>query len=140
MDNLTAPFVVRRMAGAIGAEIGGVKLRPDLPAAVIADLRSLWLEHLVLFFRNQELTPQELAAVARRFGEVVHYPFLKGLHEAPEVIQVAKLAASICFMPSDSRTNHSGTAVGADNFYRGRQGWTVTAIFFRGQAGNGCSA
>jgi len=90
MDNVTAPFVVRRMAGAIGAEIGGVKLRPDLPDAVIAELRRLWLEHLVLFFRNQELTPQELAAVARRFGEVVHYPFLKGLDEAPEVIQVAK--------------------------------------------------
>ena len=74
MDNVTASFVVRRMAGAIGAEIGGVKLRPDLPDAVIAELRRLWLEHLVLFFRNQELTPPELAAVARRFGEVLHYP------------------------------------------------------------------
>jgi taurine dioxygenase len=91
VDNVTAPFVVRRMAGVIGAEIGGVKLRPDLPDAVIAELRRLWLKHLVLFFRNQELAPQDLAAVARRFGEVVHYPFLKGLDEAPEVIQVAKL-------------------------------------------------
>jgi taurine dioxygenase len=91
MNNVTVPFVVRRMAGAIGAEIGGVKLRPDLPDAIIAELRRLWLEHLVLFFRNQELTPRELAAVARRFGEVVHYPFLKGLDEAPEVIRVAKL-------------------------------------------------
>jgi taurine dioxygenase len=91
MDDLTAPLAARRMAGAIGAEIGGVKLRPDLPDAVIAELRRLWLEHLVLFFRDQELTPQELAAVARRFGGVVHYPFLKGLDEAPEVIRVAKL-------------------------------------------------
>jgi taurine dioxygenase len=91
MDDLTAPLVARRMAGAIGAEIGGIKLRPDLPDAVIAELRRLWLEHLVLFFRDQELTPQELAAVARRFGGVVHYPFLKGLDEAPEVIRVAKL-------------------------------------------------
>ena len=74
MDNATSPLVVRRMAGAIGAEIGGVKLRPDLPDAVIAELRRLWLEYLVLFFCNQELTPKELAAVARRFGEVVHYP------------------------------------------------------------------
>jgi taurine dioxygenase len=91
MDNVTEPLVVRRIAGAIGAEIGGIKLRPDLPHAVIAELRRLWLEHLVLFFRNQELTPQELAAVARRFGEVMQYPFLKGLDEAPEVIRVAKL-------------------------------------------------
>jgi taurine dioxygenase len=91
MDSVTPPFVVRRIAGAIGAEICGVKLRPDLPDGDIAELRRLWLEHLVLFFHNQELTPQELAAVARRFGEVVYYPFLKGLDEAPEVIQVAKL-------------------------------------------------
>jgi taurine dioxygenase len=91
MDNVTTPFVVRRIAGAIGAEVRGVRLRPDLPDGVIAELRRLWLEHLVLFFHDQELTPQELAAVARRFGEVVYYPFLKGLDEAPEVIQVAKL-------------------------------------------------
>lgn len=55
MDNVTTPFVVRRIAGAIGAEVRGVKLRPDLPDGVIAELRRLWLEHLVLFFRNQEL-------------------------------------------------------------------------------------
>jgi taurine dioxygenase len=91
MDNVTTPFVVRRIAGAIGAEVRGVRLRPDLPDGVIAELRRLWLEHLVLFFHDQKLTPQELAAVARRFGEVVYYPFLKGLDEAPEVIQVAKL-------------------------------------------------
>jgi taurine dioxygenase len=64
MDNVTALFVARRMAGTIGADIGGIKLRPDLPDAVIAELRRLWLEHLVLFFRKQELTPQGLAAVA----------------------------------------------------------------------------
>jgi taurine dioxygenase len=95
LDNPTAPFQMRRMAGSIGAEIGGVKLRPDLPEAVIADLRHLWLDHLVLFFRDQKLTPQELAAVARRFGKLVHYPFLKGLDEAPEVIEVAKLEHEI---------------------------------------------
>src|SRR5258708_24934412 len=107
MDNVAALFVVRLMAGAIGAEIGGVKLHPDLPGAVIAALRRLWLEHLVLFFRNQELTPRELAAVARRFGEVVHYPFLKGLDEAPEAIREANLEhATVNFR----RISHTDTA------------------------------
>jgi taurine dioxygenase len=91
MDVSAPRIVARRIAGAIGAEIEGIRLRPDLPDAAIAELRHLWLEHLVLFFRDQELTAPELAAVARRFGEVVHYPFLKGLAEAPEVIPVAKL-------------------------------------------------
>ena len=88
---MTAAFDVRRLAGAVGAEIRGVTLRPDLRDDAIAALRRLWLEHHVLFFRDQDLTPQALAAVARRFGEVVHYPFVKGLDDAPEVIRVAKL-------------------------------------------------
>jgi taurine dioxygenase len=91
MEGRNSPIVARRMSGAIGAEIEGIRLRADLPDAVIAELRRLWLEHLVLFFRGQDLPPKELAAVARRFGEVVHYPFLTGLEEAPEVIPVAKL-------------------------------------------------
>ena len=68
MDNVTAPFVVRRIAGAIVAEIRGVKLRPDLPDGVIAELRRLWLEHLVLFFHDQELTPEQHIALGRHFG------------------------------------------------------------------------
>jgi len=35
MDNVTAPFVVRRIAGAIGAEIRGAKLSPDLPMGLL---------------------------------------------------------------------------------------------------------
>jgi taurine dioxygenase len=91
MDGSTAPLAVRRAAGALGAEVRGIQLSPDLPEATIAHLRRLWLEHSVLFFRDQDLPPIAFAAFARRFGEVVHYPFLKGLPEAPEVIPVAKL-------------------------------------------------
>ncbi|HYI84636.1 MAG TPA: TauD/TfdA family dioxygenase [Acetobacteraceae bacterium] len=91
MDGSTAPLAVRRAAGALGAEVRGIQLSPDLPEATIAHLRRLWLEHSVLFFRDQDLPPTAFAAFARRFGEVVHYPFLKGLPEAPEVIPVAKL-------------------------------------------------
>jgi taurine dioxygenase len=91
MDGQNVSRSARRLAGAIGAEVAGIMLRPDLPDSVVAELRSLWLEHQVLFFRNQELGPADFAGVARRFGQVVHYPFLKGLPESPEVIPVAKL-------------------------------------------------
>jgi taurine dioxygenase len=92
MDGSRRPLTVKRLAGAIGAEIGGITLSPDLPEAVIAQLRSLWLEHGVVFFRDQQhLDAPALAAFARRFGEVVEYPFVKGLPEAPEVIPIVKL-------------------------------------------------
>ena len=91
MQGSNHAIAVRRVAGAIGAEIDGVTLHPDLPDGVVAEIRRIWLEHSVVFFRGQDLSPTAFAATARRFGEVVHYPFLKGLPEAPEVIPVAKL-------------------------------------------------
>lgn len=91
MQGSNHAIAVRRVAGAIGAEIDGVTLHPDLPEGVVAEIRRIWLEHSVVFFRGQDLSPTAFAATARRFGEVVHYPFLKGLPEAPEVIPVAKL-------------------------------------------------
>jgi taurine dioxygenase len=85
-------LTVHRLAGAIGAEVDGVELAAQLSDTLVAELRSLWLEHGVLFFRDQQAqTPRGLAALARRFGELVDYPFLPGLPEAPEVIVVAKL-------------------------------------------------
>ncbi len=87
-----AAITVRRQAGAIGAEIDGVRLSPDMPAEDIARLRAIWLEHGVLFFRDQaHLSAPDLAGFARRFGDVIEYPFVKGLPEAPEVIPVVKL-------------------------------------------------
>lgn len=91
MDDPMPGLTVRRLAGAIGAEVQGIALSPDLPEEAIARLRRIWLEHGVIFFRDQDLSPQQFLAVARRFGEVVEYPFVKGLPEAPEVIPVVKL-------------------------------------------------
>lgn len=82
---------IRPLAPALGAEILGVALREDMPDALVAELRDTWLRHGVVFFRDQNLPPRELVRVARRFGEVVEYPFVKGLEEAPEVIPVMKL-------------------------------------------------
>ena len=49
------------------------------------------LDHLVIFIRDQSLTPAQFSAFARRFGEPVAYPLVKGLDDHPEIIAVAKL-------------------------------------------------
>ena len=82
---------IRRIAGALGAEIGGVDLRKDLPADAVAEIRRALLEHLVIFFRDQPLTPGEFMAFARRMGKPVEYPFVKGIEGHPEIIEVKKL-------------------------------------------------
>jgi taurine dioxygenase len=84
-------LTVKRLAGALGAEIRGVDLR-SAPASEVAPLiRDAFLEHLVVFFRDQKLTPAQLLAFASTMGRPVEYPFIAGLPGYPEVIEVAKL-------------------------------------------------
>ena len=60
---------VRPLTKAIGAEITGVDLA-DLDDSAVDEIRRVWLEHSVVFFRDQSLTPKEQLALAERFGEV----------------------------------------------------------------------
>ena len=82
---------VRPVSGALGAEISGVDLAKDLTDDVVAAIRLAWLEHLVIFFRDQPLSPADFLAFARQFGEPIEYPFVKGLEGFPEIIPVLKL-------------------------------------------------
>jgi alpha-ketoglutarate-dependent taurine dioxygenase len=82
---------VHPIAGALGAEISGVDLSKDLDGDTIGALRRAWLDHLVIFFRDQDLSPAQFLVFARRFGEPIEYPFVKGLAGFPEIIPVLKL-------------------------------------------------
>ena len=51
-------FTVELSTPAIGAEIGNVNLADvGEDTALAAEIRALWMEHKVLFFRDQKLTP-----------------------------------------------------------------------------------
>lgn len=52
----------------IGAEIRGVDLNRDLAADAVAAVRRAWLDHLVVFFRGQEIDQHRQLAFTRRFG------------------------------------------------------------------------
>jgi taurine dioxygenase len=88
----TDSIQIRRVSGAVGAEISGIDLAAGVSDATIAAIRQAWLEHGVLFFRNQPLEPGAFQAFAERFGEVVEYPFVKGIEGHPLIIPVLKLA------------------------------------------------
>jgi taurine dioxygenase len=84
-------ITVTPIAGSIGAEIGGVDLSLDLDDGVLAEIRRAWLEHLVVFFRDQDLDNDRFLAFSRRIGEPVEYPFVRGSDEHPEIIAITKL-------------------------------------------------
>jgi taurine dioxygenase len=79
------------MAGAIGAEIRGLDVGTDLADETVAEIRRAWLDHCVVFFCDQALTSDRFLAFARRIGEPVEYPFVKGIEGYPEIITVSKL-------------------------------------------------
>jgi taurine dioxygenase len=82
---------VRRVAGALGAEVRGIDLCNDQPPEVIAALRQAWLAHGVLFFRDQSLSPAQYLRLAGWFGQPVEYPFIKGIDGFPMITPVVKL-------------------------------------------------
>ncbi len=84
-------FEIKPLAGAIGAELLGIDLGTDLSEATVRAIRQALLDHLVIFFRDQELPPERFLALSRRFGTPVEYPFVKGIDGFPEIIAVAKL-------------------------------------------------
>jgi taurine dioxygenase len=90
-DNPYRLIEVRRVAGALGAEVHGVDLSKPLGAALVAEIRRAFLEHLVIFFSGQALSLDAYMAFARAMGTPVEYPFVKGLPDFPHVIEVKKL-------------------------------------------------
>jgi taurine dioxygenase len=82
---------VRPLAGALGAEVVGVDMACDLEEDVVKEVRQAFLDHLVIFLRDQKVTPQQQVAFARGFGEPMEYPNLPGLPEAPLITPVVKL-------------------------------------------------
>ena len=81
---------VRPVAGALGAEIHGVDLAQPLSNRVFDEIHQAFLDNLVIFFRDQAITPQQQVAFAGRFGKPGIYPFIAGLEEAPEVTEILK--------------------------------------------------
>ena len=81
-------IAVTPVAAALGAEVAGVDLGGELDDQTVAEVRSAFLAYQVLFFRNQELSPEALMSFGRRFGELDSHPFVEGMPDHPEVIEI----------------------------------------------------
>ena len=82
---------IKQIAGALGAEISGVDLTSGVSPQLAAGIRQVFLQHQVIFLRNQPLSPAQFLAFAQAMGTPVEYPFVKGLEGFPHIIEVKKL-------------------------------------------------
>ena len=77
----------------IGAEVRGLDLRRKLDGDTVAELRAAWLDHLVLLFRDQELTEQ--VVVAGYFGVPTEVQQAQNLERRPDADARVMLVSNI---------------------------------------------
>lgn len=79
----------QRLTVNIGAEVLGINIgeiaRDD---DLFAEIKALWLQHKVLFFRHQDITRADHDAFARRFGDLEDHPMAQSDPEYPGIIQI----------------------------------------------------
>ena len=80
---------VRLLSGALGAEINGIDLK-DTTLKNFKVINNLLLEHKVIFFRNQKISPEEQLALASLFGPIEQHAYVKGLNQYPKIVRIIK--------------------------------------------------
>ncbi len=79
---------IRPVTPAIGAEIAGIHLAERCDPGTFAELDKAFMEHKVLFFRDQHVTTDQHVAFCRLFGELEIHPFAPSKPGHPEVLMV----------------------------------------------------
>ena len=77
------------VSGNLGAIIKGVDLA-KLNDETFAEIHQAWLEYSVIFFREQRLSPLQQIDFAKRFGEIHFHPYMRGLDDHPEILEIIK--------------------------------------------------
>lgn len=87
---MVATVEIRRAAGALGAEVGGMDLRQMRTVDDAAPLRHALAQHLVVFLRDQALDLDDLERVTDLLGGRDVTPYVAALEGRPYVIRVIK--------------------------------------------------
>lgn len=81
---------VEPLSAVVGAEIGGVDLTRPVPDEVFSEVRHAFGEYGVVFFRDQQLTPEQHVAFAERFGPINVNRFFAAVPDYPMIAEVRK--------------------------------------------------
>jgi len=85
-------FEVRRFNAPVGAEILGLDISKPINAEDFHRIHRAHLDHHVLVFRNQQITPQEHIDFSRRFGPLeIHVLHQFHLKNHPEILIVSNI-------------------------------------------------
>ena len=92
---------------ALGAVISGIDLSKEPSKHAMAELEYAFGRYSVIFFRDQNLTPQQHIAMAERWGAINVNRFFKPLDGYPQIAQVIKEANQKENIGGTWHTDHS---------------------------------
>jgi len=72
----------------IGAIIHGADLTQDISDEDFSEIYDAWLQHLVIFFRRQSMSPEQHLAFGRRFGELHVHPAAPYANDNPALMMI----------------------------------------------------
>ena len=76
------------LSGVLGAEIRSVDLSQPLDPHVLSAVQAAFVDHHVLVFRDQQLSPEQQVAFGHHFGELDTHPFVEMNPDHPEVLDI----------------------------------------------------
>ena len=86
------PLTVTASQASCGASITGVELTQNLSEDSTAEIRSHWVQHKVVAFPNQRLSPEDLERVSQYFGEIGEDPFFGHIDGYPNICAIQRKA------------------------------------------------
>ena len=81
---------VNPLGGALGAEISGIDLNEVISEEQLTEVRQVFGQYAVIFFRNQNLTPENEIRFAKRWGEINTNRFFSSVEGYPQIALVVK--------------------------------------------------
>jgi taurine dioxygenase len=82
---MIAMFNIKPIAGALGAEIGGIDLTDNISPEEFAEIRRLLVEYGVIFFRDQNVSHAQQKNIAEYFGPLQTHPAYETIIGFPEI-------------------------------------------------------
>jgi len=78
MSQRPSGIAIQPLNPVVGAELHGLDLRQALPEDDIRAIKAALDRYQVVFFRDQDITPEQHLAFGRRFGELHVHPSVRG--------------------------------------------------------------
>lgn len=95
------------VAGGLGAELTGFDLREELSRAQLKTIKQAYSDYGVIFFRDQDLTPEQHLRFAEYWGDININRFFKAVDDYPMIALVSKEPEQTLNIGSSWHTDHS---------------------------------